>query len=579
MANPTGAHQQPGEQHEGVEGENQTTASRFDQSRREQDELFRLVERAKREWEATADALSELICLVDARGTVRRANQTVERWGLSTVQEAPGRQIHELLHPGCAGCFIQQSLTRAMSGDSDTEVNLFETHDARLEKDVEIGVYPVTGEEDEAGYSVIVVRDVTARREADEALKRYANRLALMNEITQSILAARSSEQIVQATLAQLRRLLPYREGHVILLDAEGSGASHFNAGSEGPVTFSYDPEPEAEPRPSLCLRDEDEVRIVANAATLLDDDPLKWRALNKGFEAWTCVTLNVEGKRVGWMTLGFSEAGQIGPELVPFLRDIGDLLAIASRQAQLRASLQAANVALRHANQAKDELIQNVSHELRTPLAIISGYAELLLGGVLGAITNDQSEALEIVTNQNERLRHMVDLLLSLQTVEISRLNKSKVDPASIIDLAQRSWQVKAREQQMHLIDEAQPGLGEVELDVRMFEHVIYNLLDNAVKFGKVGGNIALSTEVKDGRYHIIVADDGIGIPLGNQSRIFERFYQADSQLNRSTRGMGLGLAYCRKIVAAHGGEMWMESAGKDMGCTFYVALPLAEM
>lgn len=136
-------------------------------------------------------------------------------------------------------------------------------------------------------------------------------------------------------------------------------------------------------------------------------------------------------------------------------------------------------------------------------------------------------------------------------------------------------SWRVKAADKAIELVTDITPGLGEVAVDVRLFEHVIYNLLDNALKFSRQGGRVQLSAAVADGHYQLIIRDDGIGIPAASLSKVFDRFYQVDNRLSRAARGMGLGLAFCKKIVDAHGGRIWVESPGQDQAALFTSPCP----
>ena len=149
------------------------------------DDTFEKVERAKREWEATVDCLSELVCLVDADGRVMRANKTVEAWRLGRVQDVQGRELHDLLHPACAGpvCALRQTLNAALAQSFERMSAESDLDDPFLKRCLRISVHRVP----ERGLLplqtvVVVVQDVTQRLQTEEALRRTALELQTRNE-------------------------------------------------------------------------------------------------------------------------------------------------------------------------------------------------------------------------------------------------------------------------------------------------------------------------------------------------------------------------------------------------------------
>ena len=131
--------------------------------------------------------------------------------------------------------------------------------------------------------------------------------------------------------------------------------------------------------------------------------------------------------------------------------------------------------------------------------------------------------------------------------------------------------------------------GLPRVGADPDRLDQVLTNLVGNAIKYSPTGGPVHISAEVWDRRspdvspngrcwLRITVRDQGLGLPAGTQSRIFERFYRIQDKSRYSIRGTGLGLAICKEIIDVHGGSIWAESDGADRGSTFTFTLPVAE-
>jgi signal transduction histidine kinase len=250
------------------------------------------------------------------------------------------------------------------------------------------------------------------------------------------------------------------------------------------------------------------------------------------------------------------------------------DLQAEMHSNAQLFVSLQKTNQQLLGAMQAKDEMLQNVSHELRTPLMLILGYVELLHADELGTLEPEQAEAVEIILRQGERLRFMVNRLLTLQTFDPNKMKPAPLDVSQWIEQSVEAWQVRAGQAGISLVAEATPPLPQVIGDRDFLGQVLENLLDNAVKFTPQNGQVRVRAWGQGNELIFGVLDDGVGIPPDKLRQVFERFYQVDGRSNRRFGGMGIGLALCRTIVDAHHGRIWAESRGENLGSAFYVAL-----
>lgn len=230
----------------------------------------------------------------------------------------------------------------------------------------------------------------------------------------------------------------------------------------------------------------------------------------------------------------------------------------------------------LRQVEEMRRDFVANVSHELRTPLSIFRGYLETLLDDPHQP-PGELLRILEIMERHSDRLNALVEDVLSLARLESPgmELDLSEVNLAELFHAIMRDWEKRfaAKQLKSHLNF---PGdLPHLQADENRLQEVIYNLLDNAVKYSEPGGTVSLRAEVVADRVRISVADQGVGIRETDLPRIFERFYRADKARSRELGGTGLGLSIVKHIVQLHGGTV--EAASEpDKGTTISVFLPV---
>ncbi len=230
----------------------------------------------------------------------------------------------------------------------------------------------------------------------------------------------------------------------------------------------------------------------------------------------------------------------------------------------------------LERLERVRKDFVANVSHELRTPLTAIRGYAETLLEGALEDPENNR-KFLEVIKAHAIRLNNIASDLLTLSELESGKrqAEPETVDVSSAVQAALRTVESEARLRNVRVIFDKQAA-AEVRGDRTRLEQALINLLDNAVKFNRPGGEVRVDTSVvESGAVRIVVADTGIGIPSEDQSRIFERFYRVDKARSREMGGTGLGLSIVKHVVERLGGSVTVESQlGK--GSRFTILLPL---
>ena len=233
----------------------------------------------------------------------------------------------------------------------------------------------------------------------------------------------------------------------------------------------------------------------------------------------------------------------------------------------------------IRRLETVRRDFISNLSHELRTPLASLKALAETLQDGAL----EDPPAARQFIDQiqiEVDALTQMVTELLELSRIESGRLTLDlrPVAPCDLLDSASRRMQLQAERAGLSLRVECANDLPRVKIDSQRLEQVLVNLIHNAVKFTRAGGEVVLGAdlvptgEAATGEVRFAIRDTGIGIPSEDIARIFERFYRVDK--SRTGSGTGLGLSIAKHIVEAHQGRIWAESR-EGQGSTFFFTIP----
>lgn len=231
----------------------------------------------------------------------------------------------------------------------------------------------------------------------------------------------------------------------------------------------------------------------------------------------------------------------------------------------------------LRRLERVRQDFVANVSHEFKTPLTSIQGFAETLLAGALEDPKNNR-RFLEIIREHAARLGRLTDDLLKLARIEAGKLEVefAPVNVVQLIESCAETSLLKASQRQLALEIDVPPGLPAMRGDASLLRDVLQNLLDNAIQYTSPGGRIHVRAAAGPREVVITVEDTGIGIPLADQERIFERFYRVDAARSREAGGTGLGLSIAKHIVEAHGGRIWVESE-VGVGSKFSFSIPLA--
>jgi len=238
----------------------------------------------------------------------------------------------------------------------------------------------------------------------------------------------------------------------------------------------------------------------------------------------------------------------------------------------QARKELEHAYEGLQALDRLKDEFISMSAHELKTPLTSMFSLSQQMSGKELGELTKKQEKALGIISRGVERLRGSVEKILEISRLESGRMElyKEKLQLSALIQAVAVRTKPLAELKKISLTQEI-PELPLVEADGGRMATVLTNLIENAIKFTPKGGKVTVEAEHGGDQVIVRVRDTGVGIAKKDLPKLFTKFFQVD----HTKLGAGLGLSICKRLVEAHGGEIWCES-GLEKGSTFSFTLPV---
>jgi two-component system phosphate regulon sensor histidine kinase PhoR len=266
----------------------------------------------------------------------------------------------------------------------------------------------------------------------------------------------------------------------------------------------------------------------------------------------------------------------QIETVEMPTTRQFIQVVAIPDRQSGGSLLMVQDLTRIRRLETVRRDFISNVSHELRTPLASLKALTETLQEGAL----EDPPAArrfLGRIQTEVDALTQMATELLELSRIESGQvpLELKSISPYKLIQVTAERMKMQAERAGLSIHVDCAPDLPNIRADMPRLEQVLVNLIHNALKFTRPGGEVTLTAAPQAGGFIcFLVHDTGVGIPTDDLSRIFERFYKIDRA--RSGGGTGLGLSISRHLVEAHGGKIWAESL-EGRGSTFFFTIPIA--
>ena len=257
------------------------------------------------------------------------------------------------------------------------------------------------------------------------------------------------------------------------------------------------------------------------------------------------------------------------GTQIVGFQVIANDITARKIAEENLKQAIED----LKELDRLKDEFYSDISHEYRTPLTVIKGFTELLVQS--NNLTEDQKVDLEIIQKNELRLERVVNNILEYSRLKAGRipLKKDKFRVSDICTDLKKELAPLIKQKQLVIMEKINPN-EEIIFDRYYITSVIKNFLVNAIKFSFPNGKIIITSNINDGVWTFSMRDFGIGIPKEEIPKIFNRFVKLKSSEMMNPDGIGIGLAICKNIIDIYGGKVWAESDGLNKGAIFIFQL-----
>jgi PAS domain S-box-containing protein len=474
------------------------------------------LKESETKFKAISLAASDAIIMLDHNGTVQFWNHAAETIFGYSEDEALAKNLDKLILPKNS----EKHYLNILKSNGENEINsaLGERIEmkAQTKKGKNIFIELSISGVNLKGQlnSIVIIRDITENKEAEEKLRQSKERLdIILHNIGNGVIAINSDQQI-------------------LFVNERTYDLLGFPEGSQKPTDLR-----------SILINCEKKGKVLLNSI---------------GKTTFNNLEINViePFQRVLYVTVtSFCDTdGKIAGKIL--------ILADVTEEKEIE--------------KMKADFVSNVTHELRTPITSIKGFTKMMLMND-NLSDSKRQEFLEIIFKESSRLSDLIEDILSISKIESGKVDYKfeKVSIAAIIELVYNIFKLQAAKKDIILTCDIDENLLDISADQDAIHQVAVNLLDNALKFTSRGGTIKLSLYSRENQIIFSIEDDGLGIPVKNQKNIFNKFYRV-RRPGIEIPGTGLGLSIVKQIVALHNGKIKLESE-EGSGSKFTVSFPQA--
>jgi PAS domain S-box-containing protein len=447
----------------------------------------------------------------------------------------------------------------------------------------EVAVTPAWDTSGNCTHLIGSVHDITGIRRAEATLRQYAERLSILHEIDQAILAAQSPEEIAEAALRRIQRLVPSQRASLTLFDYAADQATVLAVqtgdlnGLESGARFAL--------KESGWLEQlrQDGGFVVDDILSLSFPTPVIQGLHAEGIRSYMNLPLLVKDELIGAFNLASTNPGAFLPEHTVIASEVAYQLAVAMQSARLREELEHHAITLEQrvsertaqletANKDLEAFSYSVSHDLRAPLRSVSGFAEIVARRHRNSLNEEGRHYLDNIVEASARMSRLIDDLLVYARLGRTSVRHQSVSLSSM--LSQITKGLAARLTETGAALDLPEELPVVRGDPTLLNQIFTNLFGNALTYHRsdLPPLVTITWRAEADNVVVSVSDNGIGIPPEHHDKIFNVFQRLHSEDDYP--GTGIGLAIVKKSVELLGGRVWVESV-VNQGSTFSVQLP----
>jgi PAS domain S-box-containing protein len=534
--------------------------------------LFEQVEKSEVNLRALFSAMEDVVLVINREGRYEQIAPTNPSLLVRAPQDMLGKTFHEFLPKEIADSFLAK-VTETFNSPEKVQ----------FEYELPIGDkvlwFLATLTKLDADRIFWVARDITERKQAEEAIQRRNQYLAVSAEIGKIVTSTLDLNTIFAKTVSLITERFNFYHAAIFISEETGFNAilreATGNAGAEMKKAGH-----------SLAIDDKSIVgKVSSNGEPIIvndtTQDPLhKFNPLLPETRAEAAIPLRIGTRIIGVIDIQSKNANAFSEDEISVLQTLADQVAVAIDNARSFELSQQAVMEMREIDRLKSQFLANMSHELRTPLNSIIGFSRVILKGIDGPVTELMQQDLTAIYNSGQHLLGLINDILDLAKIEAGKMELA-FDEVNITDLSASVLSTMSgliKDKPIQMKRNIEPDLPPVKADAIRVRQVMINLLSNAAKFTEEGEiTVDVSLYKNNGRNEVKVSviDTGAGISKSDQDKLFQPFSQVDASPTRKTGGTGLGLSICKQLINMHGGEIWVESE-EGKGSKFHFTLPI---
>jgi len=535
--------------------------------------LFETTRRSQAELSALLAAMTDVIIVYDQDGRYLRIAPTNPSRLFRPPQEMLGKTIREVLPADIAQLLMEAIQNALRTG---------QTQNIEYPLPIEGREYWFDGTISKLSETEVflVARDITERKQNEQAILRQNEYLAISAEIGRLVTSTLDLNTLFNRTVNLVRDRFGFYHAAIFIVDESGFNASVKAAtGSAGEEMLKRGHTLQVGSRSIVGTVTATGKPIVVNDTAT---DPIhRPNPLLPDTRSETAIPLRIGRRIIGALDIQSTRPNDFSEDVVNVLQTLADQVAVAIDNARSYELAQQAINEMRELDRLKSQFLANMSHELRTPLNSIIGFSRVILKGIDGPITELQEQDLSAIYNSGQHLLRLINDILDLSKIDAGKMELAfdDVNMTELIDTVVPTARGLIKDKPIRLVQNIAPNLPVVRADPTRIRQVLLNLLSNAAKFTEEG-SITIEANVQKGENDqeeiiVKVIDTGPGIAKEDMHKLFQPFSQVDSSPTRKTGGTGLGLSISRRLIEMHGGQIGVESEpGK--GSTFYFTIPV---